>query len=50
MLVAAKPQEPGGTLPHVAGEAKRTVKTPRKKCIRTGLPLAFGKPQRNSVK
>src|SRR5580698_2672125 len=32
---------PGGTPPHVAEETRSTLNTPRKKCIRAGLPLAL---------
>src|SRR5271170_1826014 len=38
--IAPRLEIPGGTPPHRAEETRSTLNTPRKKCIRAGLPLA----------
>ena len=40
--ITPKPQAASGTLPHATEGAKRTLKAPNKKCIRTEPPLAWG--------
>lgn len=41
--IAPQLENPGDTPPQAAEEARHTLNTPRKKCIRTGLPLALNR-------